>query len=425
MQKSRSALCALCLALLIPLLIRAGRVLPPDSQPLVAEKYAGWSGVLRLWVCEGWQSGSGSLTGWLNRCVARFEKAHPGVYVQPQAVDADAITAFADSGIQPPDMLLFAPGMLASPKGLVALAVPDGLRPELARCGTWGDALYAMPVAMGGYAWAWNRARLDGIPGTWRDSDATSDAPDAADAPVAPVAPPSELYRNWGAALLALCSGRYAAAGDRTHRVDDVERSDVDLGLAGAPTPAPSPTAAPDATTLPCRLPEGFAFDANAWTRFINGEAAAMPVTQREVRRLEALSGQGRGPDWQLSPGGAAFTDQLLCLSLVWRDGADEQRALCRAFLEHLLSDACQGTLDEAGAFSVTDAPSGYVAGDPLARMEAALRAPGLVAPNCFDQTWPETADSIVRLFVEDAAESSALWRRLTELLAKNPNISS
>lgn len=412
MRKRRSALCALCLALLVPLLIRAGRVLPTDSQPLVAEKYAGWSGVLRLWVCEGWQSGSGSLTGWLNRCIARFEKAHPGVYVQPQAVDADAIAAFTDSGIRPPDMLLFAPGMLASPEGLAALTLPDGLRPGLARCGIWGDALYAAPVAMGGYAWAWNRARLDGIPGTWQGGDLTL------------AALPAEPRRHWGAALLALCSGRYAATGGAAQEADAAGLSDVDLGLAGAPTPAPSPTVAPDAATLPCRLPEGFAFDADAWRRFINGEAAAMPVTQREVRRLEALSEQGRGPDWQLSPGGAAFTDQLLCLALVRRDGADEPLALCRAFLAHLLSDACQGALAEAGAFSVTDAPSGYAAGDPLARMEAALRAPGLAAPNCFDQSWPETADAIVRLFVDDAAESSVLWRQLAGRLAKNPNIS-
>lgn len=398
--------------LLVPLLIRAWRVLPVDSAPLVAEKYAGWSGVLRLWVFEGWESGTGSLTGWLNRCVAGFEKAHPGVYVQPQAVDADAVAGFADSGIRPPDMLLFPPGALASPEGLAALKVPDGLRAELARCGIWGDALYAAPVAMGGYAWAWNRALIDGIPGTWRDGEA------------ALAAPPPEPWRNWSAALLALCSGRYAAAAEAGGERNDIELPGVDLGLSGAATPAPSPTPAPNAATLPCRLPEGFAFDGDAWARFTNGEAAAMPVTQREVRRLEALSGQGRGPDWQLSPGSGAFTDQLLCLAVTARDGADERQALCREFLSHLLSDACQGDLASAGAFSVTGVSSGYAAGDPLAKLEAALASPGLVAPNCFDQNWPKDAEAIVRVFVDNSAEPSALWRGLGDRLVKNPNIS-
>ena len=35
------------------------QVLPLDRQPLIEKKYAGWSGVLRLWVFEGWPCGSG------------------------------------------------------------------------------------------------------------------------------------------------------------------------------------------------------------------------------------------------------------------------------------------------------------------------------------------------------------------------------
>ena len=106
------------------------------------------------------------------------------------------------------------------------------------------------------------------------------------------------------------------------------------------------------------------------------------------------------------------------------RDGADEQRALCREFLSHLLSDACQGDLASAGAFSVTGVPSGYAAGDPLAKLETALASPGLVAPNCFDQSWPKDAEAIVRVFVADSVESSVLWRVLGDRLVKNPNIS-
>ena len=410
MKRARSALCALCLALLVPLLIRAARVLPMDNRPLVAEKYAGWSGVLRLWVCEGWPSGAGSLSVWLNRCIARFEKRHPGVYVQPQAVDAGAIAAFSDSGILPPDMLLFPPGVLASPEGLAALDAPDALRGALAGCGAWGNALYAAPVAMGGYAWAWNRAMIDGIPNDWRACDAV------------PVAPPSEPCRHWGAALLSLCAVRAADATD-TGEAPDVALPGVDLGLAVAQTPAPSPTPAADDAVPPCRLPEGFALDGDAWQRFVNGEAAAMPVTQREVRRLAALSDQGRGPDWRLSSTGEPFTDQVLCLGVTAREGADDRQALCRAFLAWLLSDECQGALSGAGAFSTTDALSGYAADDPLAQMEAALRRPGLAVPNCFDTQWSKAADQIVRVFIENDGDGRSLWRSLAARLTKNPNV--
>ncbi len=402
MRRGRSMLCALCLVLLAPLLIRAARVLPMDSRSLVAEKYAGWSGVLRLWVCEGWPSGSGSLSAWLNGCIARFEKRHPGVYVQPRAVDAEALAALNDSGILPPDLVLFSPGMLEGPRGLLPLAVPSGLRADLAHCGAWGRETFAVPVAMGGYLWAWNAARADALPNDWRATDAVL------------AAPTPEAGRRFDAALLALCS--------RTHGPSDEpdrpERLGLDLGLASEATPAP--TVVPEAA-LPCRLPEGFAPDDDAFRRFINGEADATVVTQREARRLQALSGQGKGPDWRLSAEGGAFTDQLLCLGIV--DKPEAHADLCREFLAALLADESQRALSGAGAFPVTDAPSGYAAADPLAALDAKLRQPGLATPNCLVKNWPETAERIVREFLSGDGDAAALWRPLAAALAENPNI--
>ena len=405
MGKYRSAACVACLLLLAPLLVRSARMLPADSRPLVAEKYAGWSGVLRLWVEEDCPVGSGNLSIWLNGCIARFEKRHPGVYVQPQAVDADALSDFLDSGIRPPDLLLFSPGTLDEPEGLMELDVPKGLRQELVHCGRWSGGTYAVPVALGGYLWAWNAAQIDGVPNTWRDSE------------VSLAVPPADDKHCFGAALLALCSGRYSE-GEKAK--GEVELPGVDLGLGGQATPAP--TIAPTGT-LPCRLPEGFDFDVGAFQRFCNGEVCATVVTPREIRRLQRLSEQGKGPDWRLSPGSAAFTDQLLCLGIVEKE--DGQAELCREFLRCLLEDESQTALSAAGAFPVTDAPSGYGAGDALAVLDAALRRPGLVAVNCMDEGWPETAERIVRKFLANEGEAPELWRALAERLPENPNIHS
>ena len=109
MRKLRGTLCLFSLLLLIPALLFARHILPIDTRPLVAEKYAGWSGVLNLWIYESWPCGHGSFSPWLNQCIAGFERVHPGVYVQPQFVDDGAITSMKDSGILPPDMLLFPP----------------------------------------------------------------------------------------------------------------------------------------------------------------------------------------------------------------------------------------------------------------------------------------------------------------------------
>ncbi len=401
MKIKHSALCLACLLLLAPLLIHARQILPLDRQPLIEKKYAGWSGVLRLWVFEGWPCGTGSASLWLNRCVARFEKGHPGVYVQPQYMEPDVLADFLDSGIEPPDMLLFPPGLLRSPEELVPLEPLAAPRPDLARLGQWEGMTFAAPVAMGGYMWAWNPGLIDDIPTDWRKCDETL------------AVPKPETWRRWDAALLALCAGRRAARGDSDTEETEPILPGMDLGLELSETPAPTSTPVPSDATVPCRLPAGFDFSEDAWRRFVNGEVAAMPVTQREIYRLQHLSELGRGPDWRLRPADAPFTDQVLFLGIVARGEGDERPALCRQFLDCLLAPECQSELCRIGAFSVTDAPSGYLAGDPLAALDVSLRVDGLVASKCFDDDWPRITEAIVREFVDGTTESTVLWSRL------------
>ena len=221
MRKLRSALCLLCLLLLIPALLQAHRLLPLDTRPLVAEKYAGWAGVLNLWVYEGWPCGKGSIIPWLNHCISSFERTHPGVYIQPQSVDAGAIASMNDSGIIPPDLLLFPPDLLTTPEGLLPLDTPPSLRTALCHCGEWNGETYAIPVAMGGYLWAWNAERIDGIPDSWQDTDAILSVPTP------------QSWRRWDAALLSLCSGKYAteADSDEATKATPPPLGEVELGL--------------------------------------------------------------------------------------------------------------------------------------------------------------------------------------------------
>lgn len=408
MGKLRAALCLLCLMLLIPALIQAHHVLPLDTGPLVSEKYAGWSGVLSLWIFEGWPCGNGSIAPWLNQCVESFEKRHPGVYVQPQFVDAGAIASMNDSGILPPNMILFPPNLLKTPEGLMTIEVPDDVRPEIRRCGMWNGSLYAVPVAMGGYLWGWNTALIHAIPNSWREVDTALSVP----------AP--QTWRHWDAALLALCSGRYAPSeSNGASEPTPSPAHEMELGLTGGEATEPAPSSEPrQGMTLPRRLPSGFQFDDNAWRHFINGESAAMPVTQREIRRLQSLSEQGKGPDWKLCPGDGAFTDQLLSLAILNQPDTDPRVTLCRDFLTHLLSDECQSNLFRVSAFAVTDARSGYDASDPLAIMDAALRDASLCAPRMFDGKWSDHAEAIVRKYISDTQDAPVLWRQLRDIMS-------
>ena len=392
MKKLRVIACILLLGLVIPGVIHLYGHLPADPQPLIEKKYGGWAGVLRLWIFEGWQPGAGSAAGWLNRCIASFEKLHPGVYIQPEYVDASTMRALGSDGLLPPDLALFPPGLLTSTQGLLPLEAAPSLRPGLQR----SDC--AVPVMLGGYMWAFNTALLERLPVSWREAE------------VIPAALPDEDWRHWETALLALCSG---LAVQEAPEAQSETTGEMDLGLNEAEvhsTPEPQLAGEP----LRCLLPERFAPDESAWQSFVNGEVAAMPVTQREVRRLQALSDQGRGPDWQLAASGNPFTDQVLYLSIPDHPAPEDKRALCQAFVAHLLDDGCQGELRRAGAFAVTNAASGYPANDPLAGMDALLRQAGLCVPAPFDTGWTEYAESYVRKFLSGDPDPAGLWREFS-----------
>ena len=388
-KKLVSLMCVLLLVVMIPMAVRLRGQLPMDAQPLIEKKYGGWSGVLRLWVHEGWPVGAGSASAWINRCIASFEKAHPGVYIQPEYVDAAAMNS---ETLLPPDMMLFAPGDLESEARLAELDGDFPLRSGL------GGSGRAVPVLLGGYMWAYNTELLDALPRSWRDAEA------------GPACPPDEACRQWSVALLALCSGKYRAD---TPQADAESAGELELGL-NAERAAPMPTPVPEEGPLRCLLPAGFEPDAEAWRDFINGDAAAIPVTQREVRRLQALSEQGGGVAWKLAASGGAFTDQVMYIGIVNRPGA-ERAALCRAFIGHLLEDSCQSELHRVGAFSVTDVDSGYGAGDPLREMDAALRRGTLCAPGAFDGEWKSDVAPIVRKFIRGDPDPAALWGQAAE----------
>lgn len=381
MKKLRVVVCLLLLGLLVPVILQLRGRVPMDTQPLIEKKYGGWAGVLRLWVFEGWKPGSGSAAVWLNKCIGTFEKKHPGVYVQPEYVDGATMQALGRDGLAP-DMALFPPGGLESAEVLVELE----------------EGEFAAPVMLGGYMWAYNTALLENIPRNWRDAE------------VSPAVLPDEDRRQWSVALLALCSGKYREE-DTT---EELQISDeLELGLETEDI-EPEATPVPEDGPLRCMLPLGFEASEGAWQDFINGDAAALPVTQREVRRLQALSDQGKGMDWRLAASGNGFTDQVLYIGIV-QQAEGEKIELCRAFAQHLLSDECQGELHRIGAFSATGANSGYSGGDPLAAMEAMIKRETPCFPGAFDTDWQDDVAPIVRKFLGGDPDPAALWGMVSE----------
>lgn len=263
MKKVRTAICLAVIAACIPGILISAMHLPADAKPLIAEKYAGWSGVLRIWAFEGWTGGD-KMAAWVGRCAAAFEKSHPGVYVEVSYPGEEAIRSLSRSGVRPPDLIAFPPGLMDSPDGLAPL-------PELpVRNGLGGE--FAAAVALGGYAWAVNN-----------EADGTA-------------VPADEDWRSWSQAAAAL--------GDPGAIIEEIELEPpgIDLGL-----PASSRT---------------------PLERFTAGELGAAAITQRELARLQRLRDQGRGPDWTLRPGAQPWTDQVIYMAAVESGGEQQALAM-------------------------------------------------------------------------------------------------
>lgn len=340
MRKVLSIICALIVVLIFPLAMLIEKCLPADTSTLVAEKYAGWNGVLQAWACCEW---GGGFISWLNSCAADFEKQHEGVYIEFIPVMEQNVQAMLRGGITSPDMLLFSPGIVSDEAALRSISPPDELRTELC------FSEHAWPVAMGGYILAMNTVLPEVRPSAISDDE----------------------HHSWSAALAALTSDPLPV------EEADIADPGLDLGL-------PSSGA-------------GTKDIQNALDAFINGELACLPVSQDELARLIRLRDAGHGADWTCAPSGRiAYTDQLLMVGFPAQNNHAERNALAEEFSRSLLDPEHQAALTKAGAFAVTGDRI-YPAHSAYAEMDALLNSRPLVLPECFSEYWQRGAAAIVR----------------------------
>jgi len=401
--------CMLCLLLTIALILLITYVysdLPLKTDVLISEKYDGWAGAIRIWIYEGWSPGISGAAGWLNKCASSFENAHEGVYVQINAVDAASIMGLCENGVIPPDMIIFPPGILKNPSHLIPLEANPVIRPELFESGMYNGFVYAHPILIGGYAWAFNTEMLERIPNSWSNLSNSLSIPS------------DNAHYSYSTALTALCSHRFLPEADASFPESTIHR--VDLGLPLEETPSePSTTPVPSTVEFEyCALPEDISSGDSALSDFTSGKTSAIPVSLKDIRYLKNLSGRGKGPDWTIQySGDMSFTDHILYAAVTDNNNSNpEKEALCMNFLDHILSDESQEATGSIGACSVTDVYSGYHGSDPFAVIEDALRRLPVCAESAFYSVRNEHLNLIVRDFLSSRGFSSDLYRRIMRL---------
>lgn len=325
--------------------------LPAETTEFTEKKYDAWAGVIRVWAEDGCDA-----SGWLNTCAGIAEKKLDGVYINVQTVSAEAIRTYAESGVNPPDIIVYGGNMedtsLLSP---ISAAYPlrDGIY----------QTAYAVPLLIRPRFWIYSTSVYDALPGDMYGVRAACAREDAV-------------------ALTALCTGLRAAEGTKA------ALPGLDIGLGGDYKTEDAP-----AGDVLCRVQPDIIKEEDPVQLFRNGEADAFVGGIPDFLKLENCAAALTGT--------YAYASEVVTLSIVKKD--DGRGDACRVFLDTLMGEG-QALAARAQAFPAAVGASAWD-GDPLlAGIEAASEG----------KIWLTGAydDSAAYLYIEGKINADeAIWR--------------
>ena len=340
---------------------------PQTHQELIFnQRYETPSGVIRVWVYEGWQPGKSSLVRWLNGCASLYERQNDGLYLYITPVEESVMLSLGTGEFTPPDLVFFPPGLYETGSTFISIRNVtnlSNLRPEF-----FSLPDRVLPVAMGGYCWAYSSSGE--FPADLKQLQAA--------------AYPDSPYHSWSGA--AILSSTYTFT---QHFFIEESRPGLDLGLAESPESAPTPIPTSDPQNGEKTFPgPDFRFSGEILSEFCEGLPAIL-ISQRELYRLSELAD---APDFHiLRTGESMLADQI------WLAAAPEgPRADAAAdFVHFLLSEKCQARLGEIGCFSVTGLTGLYPPGSQMGILEQSVAEAQLAVPPAFSGYWRETAAAL------------------------------
>ena len=303
--------------------IFVSKKLPAQTDDLIEKKYDQWTGVIRVWAAD-----DAAAEGWLNSCAAITEKEYDGVYINIQTVSPSVISQCCDSGINPPDIIIYGNTVSSLPSFLTPVTAAYPLRSGLMQNS------YSVPVLLRPRFWIYDAAAYDALPGDMADVSAACTEGDLI-------------------ALAALCSGL------RPSESSGATLPGIDIGLTGGTqaTPAPAGTAA-------CRAPEDILTDASPRMRFLAGDADAFIGGTGDLLICAEKTDAAAA-----ATGDYAYASDVIMCSIINKN--DSRAEICRAYLDTLMTEG-QTLAAQAQAFPAIEGVSAWSGEYMLASVEAA-----------------------------------------------------
>jgi len=137
--------------LFAPHLIRTGL----DKAKNAAQKDE-FKGILTLWHISGWQTGKASFSGYLKKCIQRFENKNAYVFIELTTLTPTKASQKFEAG-EKPDIVSFPTGFFADPSLFLPLNSADFENPSLSQSCMYNGKAYAFPWLMNAYLLFYNQ----------------------------------------------------------------------------------------------------------------------------------------------------------------------------------------------------------------------------------------------------------------------------
>ena len=338
-MKPRRLLCLFALLLTLVL----GRLLLHAAEPSPGALSGGEARtLLRIWTV----SSVGGGESWLKEQLRLFERQHPGVMTYLRAVSPAEVT---NPETVLPDLILYTPGTFTAPEQyFVPLAVPEGLRESLVRCGRWQMQQYGLPLCWSGYVLC--------VDGALEPESAATPAPTTLLG--RPAATPE------------------ASASPQPYPYEAAMAADVPLAAPGGCGTLALCWLLEKALRPP--LPEGFATPAEVYASFRRRECASAVLTTGQLTALASLTAAGKGFAYRAMLPSGVITDQVWLGSVI--RGAEDSAA--SELLAFLVGREAQQALASQGLYPALAGLTLYASGTEGEVEAAAARS--LTAVNAY-----------------------------------------
>lgn len=327
-----------------------------------------WTGIINVWHVVTWKVGQGSAASWLEKKASGFEKRNAGVFISVEGMTVEEYKDRLSKG-ERPDILSFGSGLIDNPQETFeTIDMPAKIKGNLKNSALYNGKAYSMPYMMGAYGIFINEELIQSTGVDYLDVSAGG-----------------ILLKDFNEVLTLLRDKSKEGILPLVYSIDGNTLAPISLIYLYTGDEI-------DQTGELFKGVETVANESdNAYETFVNGEAGILLGTQKAA--LDLTNESSEMAYSFMSTGISQYSDMVQYLGIM-KTEEDNKKEVEEQFINYMLRDGIQETLNDIGAFSVVS-DFQVLDEDPiLSSFEQAILHDAIV-PNAYE--WSQTREQLVQ----------------------------